>query len=166
MTRRAFIPSIIALWCLTAIIFGSQTTWAFTASCHRPMKQRSVATSVQQLAHQNQHEPSMEDLPRRRTQRSTSLIPHYITATAMAVLTIVMSFPLLPSNAGLLDDYGAGLTVNPPTTKSEPATSASSKPSNGGNVQIDPTLRGCKFDFFYVRLIFLGCNVSNLYPSH
>jgi hypothetical protein len=109
------------------------------------MKQRSIGKSVQQLAHQNQPEPSIDTLPRRRTPRSTSLIPNYVTATTMAVLTIVMSFPLLPSNAGLLDEYGAGLTVNPPTTKSEPAVTVTSKPSNGGNVQIDPTLRGCTF---------------------
>jgi hypothetical protein len=165
MTRHAFIPSITALWCLTAIVIGSPT-WAFTTSCHRPMKQRSVATSVQQLAHQNRHEPSMDDLSRRRTQRSTSLIPQYMAAAVMAVLTIAMSFPILPSNAGLLDEYGAGLTVNPPTTKSEPATTSSSKPSNGGNVQIDPTLRGCKFDFFSRSIDFLGCNESNLYTSH
>jgi hypothetical protein len=73
-------------------------------------------------------------------------LPQYITATTMAVLTIVMSQPLQPCNAGLLDEYGAGLTINPPTPKSETTVIAPSKPSNGETtVQIDPTLRGCTF---------------------
>ena len=92
----------------------------------------------------------MDDLPQRhQATQSKSLTPQYITTTAMAVLTILMTLPLQPSNAGLLDEYGAGLTVNPPVTKSEPAAAtATSKPSNGGNVQIDPPLRGCTIDFY------------------
>jgi hypothetical protein len=62
---------------------------------------------------------------------------------AMTILTIVMTFPLLPSNAGLLDDYGSGLTINSPAPKPEVKEPAKASTASG-NVQIDPTLRGCK----------------------
>jgi hypothetical protein len=154
MTRLTFISSTTVVCCIAAVIItivrGSPSL-AFTASTYGPMKQRSIvatAGSTVQQAHSNPQDPSKDGLLRRylpAKSRSNLSSPQYITSTAMAVLTILLSLPLQPSYAGLLEEYGAGLTVNPPTTKPETTVAAPTKPSNGGAVQIDPTLRGCKY---------------------
>jgi hypothetical protein len=165
MARHTLISSFTAACCIAAIITITSgcPSLAFTASSYGPMKQRARVTAVQQQAHRNQQDPSMDHVPRRLQPpraRSTLLIPQYLTTAAMAVITIMMTLPLQPSNAGLLDEYGAGLTVNPPTKKSETATAAPSAPSNGGSVQIDPTLRGCTFLFVWMCCL---CNRSHFH---
>jgi hypothetical protein len=138
--------------CIAIVITTLATsTNAFSVPLHQ---RRSASTRIFQaqdndnLCHD--HIRKVQERAATPIRRGLSLLPQLLTGT-VAVLTIAMTIPILPSHAGLLDEYGGGLTINPPTAKTTTAktdiTAATTvtPSSNGAKVQIDPTLRGCTY---------------------
>lgn len=69
------------------------------------------------------------------------------TAATAALLLCIGSSTLQPAFAGLLDEYGTDFKTIQPVKKVENEITA--KPVSGtGDVQIDPTLRGCTYSLF------------------
>jgi hypothetical protein len=168
MPRRSFRSTHAAyVFINVAMMVGSISAFS---TCIHPMKRTPISTL---LAHQNRQQSPLNYRPTPIEKTKPFLIDQLpcqpkvgnLLTRTLVMLTIMMAFPLLPSNAGLLDEYGGGLTITAPTSKPgiiEPKAST----TTSGNVQIDPTLRGCKFAIYLLlhgkRTLHDCCGESNV----
>lgn len=148
--------SILFCTIMASVAIGFCCT-AFTIA---PIRRSKIAGQLRApRTHLFEHHDQREC--RRRTkqqERQHNTVQHnfqsVISATFSTIVIASMAVCLpSPAGAGLLDEYGAGMTINTPTpatagtgtVKSTSTSKTSSTNISGGNgVQIDPTLRGCK----------------------